>query len=180
MRLSEKVNKEILPNLSKETGLNILELPNIKKAIVTAGLGPFRERKDVLEAIEKEFTQITGQKPRTNIAKKSIAGFKLREGQVIGYQVTLRGQRMWDFIEKLNSVVFPRLRDFEGISTKSFDKASNLTVSVKEQVIFPEIKHDEIKENWGLGVTLTLNKPQDMELAKKFFTQVGFIFKENK
>jgi large subunit ribosomal protein L5 len=177
MRLHEKVNKEILPALSKETGLNILSLPRITKAVVTVGLGPFRERKDVLEAIEKELTQITGQKPRTNIAKKSIAGFKLREGQVIGYQVTLRGQRMWDFIERLNSVVLPRLRDFEGISIKSFDKASNLTISVKEQVIFPEIRHDEIKENWGLGVTLTMNKPQDMELTKKFLTQIGFIFK---
>ena len=177
MRLSERINKEILPNLSKETGLNLLSLPNIKKATVTVGVGPFRERKDVLEAIQKELTQITGQKPKTNVAKKSIAGFKLREGQEIGYQVTLRGKRMWDFIERLNSIVIPRLRDFEGISTKSFDKASNLTVSVKEQSIFPEIKHDEIKETWGLGVTLTLNKPQDMELTKKFLTQIGFIFK---
>jgi large subunit ribosomal protein L5 len=177
MRLHEKVNKEILPALSKETGLNILSLPKITKAVVTVGLGPFRERKDVLEAIEKELTQITGQKPKTNIAKKSISGFKLREGQVIGYQVTLRGQRMWDFIERLNSVVLPRLRDFEGINPKSFDEAGNLTVAVKEQAIFPEIKHDEIKESWGLGVTLTMNKPQDTELAKKFLTQIGFIFK---
>lgn len=177
MRLNEKVNKEILPKLSKELGVNILDLPLLKSATVTVGIGPFRDRKDVLEAIEKELTLITGQKPRTNIAKKSIAGFKLREGQIVGYQVTLRGQRMWDFIERLNKVVLPRLRDFDGINPKSFDKSGNLTVAVKDQVIFPEVKADEIKENWGLGVTFTLRKPRDPKIVQQLFSELGFIFK---
>lgn len=178
MRLSERINKEILPELSKELGVNRFDLPLLKSATVTVGVGPFRERKDILEAIEKELTQITGQKPKTNIAKKSIAGFKLREGQLIGYQVTLRGHRMYDFIERLNKVVLPRIRDFEGINPKSFDKSGNLNVAVRDQIIFPEIKADEIKETWGLGVCLSLRKPQSAESSQKFFTKLGFIFKE--
>lgn len=178
MRLSEQVNKEIYPKLKDELGLNRLDLPILKSATVTVGIGPFRERKDVLDAIEKELTAITGQKPKTNVAKKSISGFKLREGQVIGYQVTLRGPRMWDFIERLTKVVLPRLRDFEGISPKSFDKSGNLNVAVKDQIIFPEIKADEIKESWGLGVCFTLKKPQPAEVSQKLFKELGFIFKE--
>jgi large subunit ribosomal protein L5 len=177
MRLSEKVNKEILPKMAKETGKPLMSLPRLQKVVITVGLGPFRERNDVMEAIAKELTLITGQKPKFTIAKKSIAGFKLREGQTVGYQVTLRSKRMWDFIERLVSVVLPRLRDFDGVSTKSFDRTGNLNLAVKEQIIFPEIKADEVKENWGLQVNFTLNKAQDIELAKQYFKELGLIFK---
>jgi len=177
MRLHEKVNKEIRPNLAKSSGKNIFSIPNLSKITVTVGIGPHRERKDVLEAIEKELAEVTGQKARFNVAKKSIAGFKLREGQTVGYQVTLRSKRMWDFLEKLVNVVLPRLRDFEGVSEKSFDKSGNLTMSVKDQIIFPEIKADEIKESWGMGVTLTIKNAQDRELLKSFLKELGIIFR---
>ena len=177
MRLRERIIKEIYPRMSKESGKTAFELPRLSKVIVTVGLGPFRERKDIVEEIEKELTEITGQKPKFNIAKKSIAGFKLREGQTVGYQVTLRGNRMWDFSEKLVTVVLPRLRDFEGVDTKSIDRCGNLTLAVKEQVIFPEIKADEVKESWGLGITFTLKSPADVELSKQYFKELGIIFK---
>jgi len=177
MKLSEKLNKEIMPTLARETNFNLLSLPNIEKVTVTVGLGPFIDRKDVLETIERELAQITGQKPKKNLAKKSISGFKLREGQMIGYQVTLRGQRMWDFIEKLINVVLPRSRSFDGISEKSFDGTSNLTLSVREHIVFPEIKHDDIKEVWGMGITFSLKNRHNSERVKKFLTSLGFIFK---
>lgn len=177
MQLSEKINKEIMPKMAKETGKALMSLPKLQKVVITVGLGPFRERKDVLDAIEKELTLITGQKPKFTIAKKSIAGFKLREGQTVGYQVTLRSKRMWDFVERLVSVVLPRLRDFDGVSVKSFDRAGNLNLAVREQIIFPEVKADEVKESWGLQVNFALNKSQDIETAQKYFKELGLIFK---
>jgi len=177
MRLSEKVNKEILPKMASEFKRSQMSLPRLSKVVVTVGVGPFMEKKDSMEAIEKELTQITGQKPKYTIAKKSISGFKLREGQTVGFQVTLRSRKMWDFIERLNSVVLPRLRDFDGVSTKSFDRSGNLSLAVREQIIFPEIKADEVKENWGMGITLALNGPQEIELSKYYFKEMGFVFK---
>jgi len=155
----------------------VLALPRLSKVVVSVGVGPFRERKEVLEAISKELQEITSQKPKTNIAKKSISGFKLREGQTIGYQVTLRGKRMWDFVERLIKVVLPRLRDFDGVSIKSIDKSGNLSIAIREQIIFPEIKADEIKENWGLGVTFVLNNPYEATEAKDYYSHLGIIFK---
>jgi large subunit ribosomal protein L5 len=177
MQLSEKINKEIMPKMAQETGKPLMSLPRLKKVVITVGVGPFRERKDVLDSIEKELTLISGQKPKFTIAKKSISGFKLREGQTVGYQVTLRSKRMWDFVERLVSVVLPRLRDFDGVSTKSFDRAGNLNVAVKEQIIFPEIKADEVKENWGLQVNFVLDRVQNIETAQKYFKELGLIFK---
>lgn len=177
MRLREKIIKEILPKMAAETGRPIFSLPRLSKVIITVGLGPFRERKDMLEAIEKELLQITGQKPKFTVAKKSIAGFKLREGQTVGYQVTLRGARMWDFTEKLVSVVLPMLRDFEGVNPKSIDRCGNLTLAVKEQIIFPEVKADEVKESWGLGITFSLKGKQDADSSQQYFKELGFIFK---
>ncbi|MFH1855508.1 MAG: 50S ribosomal protein L5 [bacterium] len=177
MKLNERVNKEILPALAKESGFNLMSLPNIEKVIVTVGLGPFIDRKDVLETIEKELALITSQKPKKNIAKKSISGFKLREGQMIAYQVTLRGKRMWDFIEKLVNIVLPRSRSFDGISQKSFDSTSNLTISIREHIDFPEIKQDDVKEVWGMGITFSIKNRHDKESVVKFLTSVGFIFK---
>jgi len=178
MSLRNRINKEILPKLASETSLNVLSLPNISKTVISVGLGPFRDRKDVLESISNELGQITGQKPQTTIAKKSIAGFKLREGEVIGYKVTLRGRKMWNFIDKLINIVLPRIRDFDGVDEKSFDSTSNLTISVKEQIVFPEIKHDDVKENWGMGITFTLKSRCERELVKKYFSSIGLIFKQ--
>jgi len=178
MRLNEKISKEILPRLAKENARSILELPALGKVVITVGLGPFMERKDILESIKSEFALITGQKPKFTIAKKSISGFKLREGQTVGYQVTLRGKRMWDFIERLTMVVLPRLRDFDGVRPKSLDRSGNLTLAVKEQTIFPEIKADEVKENWGMGITLALKTSKETEIAQKYYKELGIIFKE--
>lgn len=179
MRVKEKLMKEIIPALSKEHKTSILAMPRIQKAVVTVGVGPYREQKDSLAAIEKELMLITGQKCSSSVAKKSIAGFKLREGQVVSYMVTLRAARMWDFIERLVSVVLPRMRDFDGIPVKSFDRNMNFTMSVREQTMFPEVKADEVKDTWGLGVTFSIkNAKANPELTKEYLKRIGFIFKD--
>lgn len=179
MRLSEKVNKEILAKMASEKKVPILSLPNIEKVTLNTGLSQFKEQKEVIEYIAAEMTKITGQKPRMTTSKKSISGFKVREGQQVGLSVTLRGKRMWDFIERLVSIVLPRLRDFDGISPKSFDKSMNFTFGIKEQMIFPEIKADEIKQNWGMSITVKMkNASKDENATREFLKQVGFIFKD--
>ena len=179
MRVNERLIKEVIPALQKEYKAPLFAMPKIDKAVVTVGVGPFRERKDALERIEKELMLITGQKAAESVAKKSIAGFKLREGQVVSYVVTLRSARMWDFIERLISVVLPRMRDFDGIPVKSFDRNMNFTMSVREQTMFPEVKADEAKDTWGLGVTFSIkNGKINPELTKEYLKKIGFIFKD--
>lgn len=178
MRVKEKLNKEIIPALSKEHNVPVLAMPKIDKAIVTVGISPFRDKKESLESIEKELKLITGQKGAESLAKKSIAGFKVREGQVVSYVVTLRAARMWDFIERLITVVLPRMRDFDGIPSKSFDRNMNFTMSIREQTMFPEVKADEVRDVWGLGITFSIkNGKNNPELTKEYLKKIGFIFK---
>jgi len=179
MRLSEKVNKEILPALAKEMKVPILSLPTIEKLTLNVGLSQYKEQKEAIEYIGKELMMISGQKPRKTLAKKSISGFKVREKQQVGFSVTLRKQRMWDFIERFVSIVLPRLRDFDGISPKSFDNSMNFTIGVKEQTIFPEVKADEIKHNWGMAITVKMKNTQNKDLTRDLLKKVGFIFKED-
>lgn len=178
MRLSERVSKEILPSLAKQNKVPILSLPTIEKLTINSGLSQFKEQKELIEYVSKELAMICGQKPRITKAKKSISGFKVREGQTVGLSVTLRKRRMWDFIERFVSIVLPRLRDFDGISKKSFDKAMNFTIGVKEQMIFPEIKADEIRQNWGMSITIKMKNTANSDLTQDFLKKVGFIFKE--
>jgi large subunit ribosomal protein L5 len=178
MKLSEKVTKEIMPKLAKQYGAPILALPRLEKVTVNTGIGRIKDSKDEMQAVKDELTQITGQKPKETIAKKSIAGFKLRQGQIVGYAVTLRGKRMFDFIERLANVVLPRFRDFEGLDEKKFDKNNNMTISLREQNMFPEVKSDDVKGLWGMSITLTIKNGINRDQVMEYLKEIGFVFEK--
>lgn len=177
MRLKERIQKEVLPKLSKQYRLPVLGLPRLYKLTINVGIGPFKENKETLKKIESELTQIAGQKPKSTQAKKSISGFKVREGQQVGFCVTLRGSRMWNFTEKLNSVAFPRIRDFDGLKKTIKDKNGNFTIGLKEQLIFPEISLNDVKESWGLSLTYSIKNGSNAKLVDQYLKEIGFIFK---
>jgi large subunit ribosomal protein L5 len=181
MRLKEKYQKEIVPALKKELGVkNNMLVPRVTKVTLNVGFGRHFKEKDYIADVEKGLLEMTGQKPVMNKAKKSISAFKIREGQVIGAKVTLRGNRMYDFIEKLVNITFPRVRDFRGITTTGVDENGNMTVGLKEHVSFPEIKVEEINNIFGLEVSLTTNTT-NRESGLMLFQKLGFPFKkENK
>lgn len=178
MILQEKLTKEILPELLKKYKVSMLELPKIEKVTINTGIGRIKESKEEMANVVKELTIIGGQKPKHTVAKISIAGFKLRKGQTVGYTVTLRGTRMYDFMERLINIVLPRCREFEGISKKCFDKNGNFTVSIKEQSIFPELKADEIKQVWGMGITFSIKNGQNKETLYDYLKAIGFVFEK--
>lgn len=178
MTLQERLNKEILPELTKKHKVCLLALPLIEKVTINTGVGRIKESKEEMANIAHELMIISGQKSKHTVAKLSIAGFKLRKGQTVGYTVTLRGSRMFDFIERLTSIVLPRSREFEGIYYKSFDKNGNFTVSIKEQNIFPELKADEIKQIWGMGITFSIKNAQNREILMEYLKAVGFVFEK--
>lgn len=154
-RLLEKYRKEVIPSLKEVFHYkNISAVPKITKAVVNVGTGRIAKESKMLERVEKDLAKITGQKPAVRPAKKSIAGFKLREGMPVGYMVTLRGTRMYDFIDRLVSIALPRTRDFQGIPLVAVDMAGNLTIGVKEQTIFPEVTYDTLKDIFSLEVTI--------------------------
>jgi len=181
MRLKEKYQKEIVPALKEELGVkNNMLVPRITKVVINVGFGRHFKEKEYIADVERSLNEISGQKPVMNKAKKSISAFKIREGQVIGAKVTLRGNRMYDFIDKLVNITFPRVRDFRGISIKGLDDKGNMTVGFKEHVCFPEIKVEEINNIFGLEVCLTTNTT-DKEAGLLLFKKIGFPFKkENK
>ena len=170
-------NKEVLLKMAKDSGNNLHSFAYVNKVSVSVGLGANKESKEIISSIEKELSELTGQKPKYTRAKKSIAGFKIRENQHIGFVVTLRGKRMWQFIDKINKAVLPRVRDFEGIDEKSIDSSGNLNFSIKEHIVFPEIVHDQTKSQWGMSITLTLNKKSKRNYAKTYYEKIGFILK---
>jgi large subunit ribosomal protein L5 len=154
MDLLEKYKKEVVPILRDKFGYkNVMAVPRIKKAVVNTGVGKIREVKQQ-EEIQKYLSLITGQKVAPRSAKKAIASFKTRKGLVIGYQVTLRGKRMYDFLSRLINVALPRTRDFKGLDPKSFDASGNLTIGVKEHIVFPEIIGEDYRFLFGLEVTV--------------------------
>jgi large subunit ribosomal protein L5 len=154
-RLKERYNNEIREQLKTELGLgNIMEVPRLEKIVINMGVGRATQQASLLENAIKDLTQIAGQKPATTKATKSIAGFKLREGQAIGCKVTLRGDRMWEFLDRLISLAIPRIRDFRGLPPKSWDGHGNYTFGVTEQVIFPEIDYDKIDQTRGMDITI--------------------------
>jgi len=179
MRLKEKYKKQIVPKIKEEFGLkNDLLVPRLIKVVLNVGFGRHAKEKEFMASVEKGLTRISGQKPVFTEAKKSISAFKIREGLVIGCKVTLRGQRMYDFTEKLVNITFPRVRDFRGISEKAVDKDGNLTVGFKEESAFPEIKAEDIGEAFGLEVCLaTSAKNRAKGLA--FFHALGFPFQKD-
>jgi large subunit ribosomal protein L5 len=165
-RLLEKYRKEVVPHLIKKFGYkNVMAVPKIEKVVVNVGLGRQMKEGDVSEKTAAVITQIVGQKPVLTKARQSIAGFKLREGTVIGVKATLRSHRMYDFIDRLISVALPRSRDFRGINPKSIDPKGNLTIGIKEDSIFPEISYETMKDIFGFEVTITTtaNTPEEGE-----------------
>lgn len=163
--------------LQKELGVkNVLALPKIKKVVVNIGLGRAIKDEKFLEVALRDLGLITGQKPKTTLAKKSIANFKTRQGIVIGAAVTLRGPRMYDFINRLVNIALPRTRDFRGISAKSLDKNNNLTIGIKEHTVFPEVSGEEVKNIFGFEITIVIDA-KNKEEAMALYKAVGFPIK---
>jgi large subunit ribosomal protein L5 len=177
-RLKEKFNNEITPALmSKFSYKSIMEVPKLDKIVINMGVGEAVANAKALDTAVEELSTITGQKPVVTRAKKSIAGFRLREGMPIGAKVTLRGERMYEFIDKLISVSLPRVRDFRGISKKSFDGRGNYTLGVKEQLIFPEIDYDKVNKVRGMDIVIVTTAKTDEE-ARELLTQFGMPFQK--
>ena len=163
-RLQKKYKEEIIENLMKELKItSIMQVPKIEKIVVNMGIGEAVNNSKLIETALKELGQITGQKPVPRAARKSEAGFKLREGQKIGVSVTLRKERMYEFLDRLVSIALPRVRDFEGVSSKAFDGRGNYTLGIKEQIVFPEIEIDKVDKVLGLGVTIVTSAKTDEE-----------------
>lgn len=175
-RLKETYEKDVLPALVKEFSYsNRMEAPKLEKVVVNTGLGEATRDAKVLEAASRDLSAITGQKPVITRAKKSIAGFKLRAGMPIGCKVTLRSWRMYEFLDRLVNFSIPRIRDFKGLSDKSFDGRGNYTLGVKEQIIFPEIEYDKIDKIRGFNITITTSAKTDEE-AKTLLKLLGMPF----
>lgn len=164
--------------LQKELGIkNVLALPKIKKAVINVGLGRSIKDEKFLEVALRDLSLITGQKPKTTLAKKSIANFKTRKGMIVGAMVTLRGKRMNDFISRLINTALPRTRDFRGIGAESLDKNNNLTIGIKEHIVFPEISGEEVKNIFGFEITLVV-RAKNKEEAIALYKSLGFPIKE--
>ncbi|MGD2139637.1 MAG: 50S ribosomal protein L5 [Burkholderiales bacterium] len=176
-RLAEQYRNEIVPELIKQFGYkSVMEVPRIEKIVLNMGVGEAVNDKKILENAVGDLTLITGQKPVVTKARKSIAGFKIREGYPIGCKVTLRNVRMYEFLDRLISVAIPRVRDFRGISAKAFDGRGNFNMGVREQIIFPEIEYDKIDALRGLNVTITTTAKSDEE-ARALLSAFRFPFR---
>lgn len=174
--LYQTYKQEIVPALKAELGLkSVMQVPKITKIVLNAGIGRFVKEANYIENVEKTFIKITGQKPVRTRAKKAISNFKIRENQEIGVMVTIRGPRMYEFLEKLLRVTFPRVRDFHGISDKAFDRQGNFTIGFKENVAFPEVKVEEIEKVHGLQIIINTNA-KDSKTGKALLTHLGFPF----
>ncbi len=178
MSLKNRYSEQIVPQLFQEFGYsNIMQVPKVKKIVVNIGAGEALQNPKALDAAVRDLTTITGQKPVITRAKKSIATFKLREGNPIGVKVTLRGPRMWDFLERLVRVALPRTRDFRGIPRDAFDGRGNYTLGLKEQLIFPEIDYDKIDKVRGMEITIVTSAPSDQE-ARRLLALMGMPFRQ--
>jgi len=175
--LKEKYNKEVRKGFAEKYGArNVMAVPRISKVVINCGIGKFIKEKDANEEIFQGIKDITGQKPVFAKAKKSISGFKIREGQEVGVTVTLRGEKMWSFLDRLVQVALPRIRDFRGIDTKNFDAAGNLNFAVREQIIFPEISAENVKHIFGFQITIA-NSAKNKQEGIELFRLLGFPLK---
>lgn len=175
-KFKEKLNKVATPEMSKKFGYkNALAIPKIMKVVLSVGIGSFKDEAKKESAL-KAFTKIAGQKPLVNKAKKSISSFKLREGMVVGYSATLRGDRMYDFLEKLVNVTIPRVRDFRGLEPKLVDETGNMSIGFKEHIAFPESADEDVRSAFGLGVTV-VTTAKSKEEAFELLKLAGFPFK---
>jgi large subunit ribosomal protein L5 len=176
--LKERYRKDIIPALKKELELdNVMQVPNLKKIVVNIGVGEALDDAKALDAAVRDLEAITGQKPIITIAKKSIANFKLREGRQIGAKVTLRGDRMWSMMDRLVNIALPRVRDFRGVSAKSFDGRGNYTLGLREQLIFPEIEYDKIDKIRGMEITFVTSAEND-EQGAALLSKLGMPFRK--
>jgi large subunit ribosomal protein L5 len=176
--MKERYQKEIVPALMKSLNLkNVMEAPRIQKVVVNIGVGEALDNPKALDAAVADMTAITGQKPIVQKARKSIANFKLREGRAIGVKVTLRGERMWSFLDRLMNVALPRVRDFRGISPDAFDGRGNYTLGLREQLVFPEIEYDKIDKLRGLEVTIVTTARNDDE-SRQMLQMFGMPFRK--
>jgi large subunit ribosomal protein L5 len=178
-RLKEKYKKEIVPLLIKKYGYkNVMEVPRLTKIVLNMGMGESLTNAKAFEAAEKDLMAITGQHPVITKAKRSIAAFKLRAGVPIGMMVTLRDRRMYEFMDKLVSVVLPRIRDFQGVPRDSFDGQGNYTLGMKEQIVFPEIEYDKVDKIRGMEITIVTTAKTD-EDGRRLLEAMGMPFKKN-
>lgn len=177
-RLHTRYNEEIAPALLKNLGLlNVMEIPKLDKIVINMGVGEASQNSKLMDAAAKDLEIITGQKPTIRKAKNSEAGFKLREGQAIGAKVTLRREAMYDFLDRLVTVVLPRVRDFEGISGKAFDGRGNYSLGLVDQLVFPEIEYDKVEKLFGMSITIVSSAKSDEE-GKALLEAFGMPFKK--
>lgn len=178
-RLKQRYNDEIKAELQKQLGLaNVMQVPTVTKVVVNMGVGDAARDSKLIDGAIRDLATITGQKPQVTKARKSIAQFKLREGQAIGAHTTLRGDRMWEFLDRLMSVALPRIRDFRGLSPKQFDGRGNYTFGLTEQVMFPEVDPDKVDRARGMDVTIVTTATDD-EGGRALLKLLGMPFKEN-
>ena len=177
-RLVEKYRNEVVPAITESFGYeNVMQVPKLEKIVINIGLGSHKDNPKAVESAVRDLTTITGQKPVVTKARKSIANFKLREGMSVGCKVTLRGEKMYDFFDKLVSISLPRVRDFRGVSSTSFDGRGNYSLGIKEQLIFPEIEYDMVDEIRGMDSVIVTTAETDEE-SKKLLELMGMPFKK--
>lgn len=177
-RLKQKYQNEIVPNLAKELHLqNLLAVPYLDKVVISTAFKEDQHQDQAIDLAKKWLSAMTGQNPKITAAKKSIAGFNIRQGDILGLQVTLRRDRMWEFVDKLISIALPRLRDFQGINSKGFDGQGNYTLGLTEQIIFPEIDYDTIGKIRGLQITFATTTSDD-KIARRLLESIGMPFEK--
>jgi len=175
--LKEQYNQAVVPALMKQFGFrNKLMVPNLKKVVINVGLGASLKDKEFVDAVKQTLAKISGQRPVETLARQSISNFKIRIGQAVGVMVTLRGGRMWDFVEKLIKVTLPRVRDFRGVPANSFDDHGNYALGMKEYVAFPEVRQDEMDKMHGLEICISTSA-KNKEQGKALLRELGFPFK---
>jgi large subunit ribosomal protein L5 len=177
-RLKDKYQKDVIPALRKEFGYkNVMAVPKIAKVVVNMGLGEATSNVKIVDTGSDELARITGQKPVTRRSKKSIAAFKVRKGQPVGTSVTLRGERMWEFLDRLMAIALPRVRDFKGVSPRGFDGRGNYTLGLRDQLLFPEIDYMKVDKARGMNVSVVTTARTDQE-ARKLLQFIGMPFRQ--
>jgi large subunit ribosomal protein L5 len=178
-RLQKQYREDVVPALQERFGLtNVMAVPWIEKVSVNMGVGKATENKKFLDDAARDLSVITGQKPKITKARRSVSGFKLREGNAIGCMVTMRGRRMYEFLDRLISIVIPRIRDFRGLSPRAFDGRGNYNMGLSEQIVFPEINLDSVERTQGMNVTITIRNGTD-EMSHELLKGLGMPFREN-
>jgi len=178
-RLRDRYQKEVVPAMQKEFGYkNVMAVPKVEKVVVNMGLGEATSNAKLVDTGADELARITGQKPVTRRAKKSIAAFKVRKGMPIATMVTLRGERMWEFLDRLMNIALPRVRDFKGVSPRGFDGRGNYTLGLKDQLLFPEIDYMKVDKARGMNVSVVTTAKTDQE-ARKLLQFIGMPFRQN-